>query len=336
MKTSCTALMLATIFAAYGCGGNGDSGITGPGDVADTASSALAAQSSSNETPDASSETEASSQPAASSEASTPDISSSSVADNSQSSNDSGALAPVTEIHYYVFGHSLFMWNTQTEPGSEAESATGYWLGALAQASGVESAGTGQWGQLDYHRIPAEAQWTLETNTFTPWPSGSFADQDFSHVIVMPSNFEQTHLSPSDYMAQTERVIDYILSEEPNTTITLYEHWPKPADAGPIVDQTDLTDAEWSTTKDYTLGNYHNWFVEWQNLIVARYPNANIRMIPIGPVIAQLLNNSPYLANIDYQDLYVDDAPHGSRTKYLLAAMVTYRALHQSNPSTRQ
>lgn len=237
-------------------------------------------------------------------------------------------------IAYYVFGHSLYTWNAQREPGSTAESTTGYWLGSLAQDNRKSSGGTGQWGQLDYHRIPPIAHYKYVTDTFDPWSRGEFEDQDFTHVIIMPSNFKQNWLNPQQYMEQTERVIDYIASKEPQTEILIYEHWPKPSLAGSIKDRKNLDRAEWDMVLGFTSGKYHQWFVEWQNLILKKYPGLKIRMIPVGPVIADLLASEDYIKNIAYTDLYVDGAPHGTRTKYFLSALVMYRAMFLDSPKS--
>jgi len=244
----------------------------------------------------------------------------------------------LNSVDYYVFGHSLYTWDVGEDPNITPESSTGYWLGALAQANGKQHGGTGQWGQLDYHALPPTAHYKYSTNTFDPWPSGDFASQDFDQVIVMPSNFDLDFLSPTEYMPRTRRVIDYIVAEEPTTKVVLYSHWVKPLDAhlaigGTIADETNLTAAEWQVVQDYQRGTYQSWFNEWQDLIVAQYPSLSVRMVPVGSVLADLLDNEPYMQSVAYTELYVDEAPHGTRTKYFLAALVMYRAMYLENPS---
>lgn len=246
--------------------------------------------------------------------------------------------APITtlsDIRYYVFGHSIFTWDVQQEPGSTAESSSGYWMGSLAQANQLEAAGIGQWGQLSYHAIPADANYTYSTNTYNPWPveTESFASQNFSHVFVMPSNFDQSWMTPQEYMPQTQRVLDWVTAESPNSEVLLYEHWPDTAMLSNIVDGANLTTEEWQRYHDYTKGDYHDWFMEWENLVKAAYPNARVRRIPIGPIISDIVQNLPFMANLNFSDLYVDDAPHGTRNIYFLAALINYRAMYQQNPA---
>ena len=240
----------------------------------------------------------------------------------------------VNSSSYFVFGHSLYTWDAQNEPGSTAESSVGYWLGALAQANGKQHGGVGQFGQLSYHAIPPFAQIGYTTNTFDPWPGGAFPGDNFSHMLIMPSNFEQTYLSPSEYMADTARVVDFIAENAPQAEVLIYEHWPEPPLSGVVVDGANLTSQEWQNYRAYTAGAYHDWFVEWQNLIATGYPQLTVRMIPVGPILADLFNSESYLASVSYSDLYADDAPHGSRTTYFLAALVLYRAMYLESPDS--
>jgi len=244
---------------------------------------------------------------------------------------ESDEQVPISLLHYYTFGHSLFKWDFGGEPGSMPESSTGYWLGYLADGVAVEIAGTGQFGQLSYHEIPPQAGWGFSTNEFDPWPDGSFADQDFTHVIIMPSNFEQYDTSAEDYMEDTMRVLDYVVAQEPNAEIILYEHYPEPNLSGAVTDGADLSDLEWSRYRDYTRGAYHDWFLAWQDLIVSEYPSVTVRMIPLGPIVMDLVEES-FFSDVLYTDLYADDAPHGTRSSYLLMALICYRALIGENP----
>jgi len=207
-------------------------------------------------------------------------------------------------------------------------------LGALARDNGKEAGGTGQFGQLDYHAVPPAPQLGYTTSTFDPWPNGAFGDQSFSHVLLMPDNFQLTFFSPSAYMSDTTRILDYVVAQSPNSEIVLYEHWPEPNLTGSFGDAANLSNSEWRDYRDFTLGEYHDWFVGWQNLIAAEYSNTAVRMIPVGQVITDLLDNEPYMAAIAFNELYADDAPHGSRTAYFLAALICYRAMYLESPST--
>jgi hypothetical protein len=132
-------------------------------------------------------------------------------------------------------------------------------------------------------------------------------------------------------------VLDYVVDQSPNSELVIYEHWPQPnlADGiGNNANMADLTESERQFYRAYTSGGYHDWHIQWQNLIVARYPNSVVRMIPVGPIIADLIENEPYMASAAYTELYADDSPHGSRTIYFLAALITYRVLYEESPNS--
>ena len=250
------------------------------------------------------------------------------------SSGGEDSAEGLNEISYFVFGHSLYTWDAQLEPGSTAQSSTGYWLGALSQDNGKQSGGVGQFGQLSYHALPPIDNYRYSTDSFDPWPDGvgSFSAQNFSHVIMMPSNFEQTSRTPSDYLGDASRIANFVSSNSPDSELIIYEHWPEPPLSGRVADGANLTRSEWATYNAYTVGGYHDWFVEWQDLIAAAYPGLTVRMIPVGPIIAELFTSQSYLSDIEFGDLYADDAPHGSRTIYFLASLITYRAMYLENP----
>ncbi|QTD49094.1 cadherin-like domain-containing protein [Sulfidibacter corallicola] len=236
---------------------------------------------------------------------------------------------PLDEVRFYNFGHSLF---------NHGEQNTGYWLGALAAGSGTISAGNGQFGQLSYHGIPPTPQLGYATNAYEPWPEYppvDFASRDYTHTLFMPSNFEQEVLTPEDYLTDTFRVLDYVEAQEPETEIILYMHWPEPSMIGlGVLNGNELGRADWTTLNNYTRsGNYYDWHRDYQNLLQAARPAYRLRTIPVGPIIADIIETQPFMQDVSFADLYVDEAPHGSPTVYFLAGMICYRALFLQNPS---
>ncbi|GHA20620.1 hypothetical protein GCM10008090_33160 [Arenicella chitinivorans] len=237
------------------------------------------------------------------------------------------------QVTYFVFGHSLF---------NHGEKNAGYWLGLLAQASNTIAGGNGQFGQLSYTSIPPnpDAVFDYPTNNTdeNPWPwwaTDGFGGRDYTHTLFMPSNFEQEYLTPNQYLSDTYRVLDFVEQEEPSTDIMLYMHWPEPSMLGIMVQNgNQMSDNDFATYNQYTsTGHYYDWHVEYQNLIAAQRPDYNVRTIPVGPIIADIITNEPYMNGVSFEQLYEDDAPHGVPTVYFLAAMICYRAMYQQNPS---
>jgi hypothetical protein len=59
-----------------------------------------------------------------------------------------------------------------------------------------------------------------------------------------------------------------------------------------------------------------------------RFPNACVKLIPVGPIISELLDQAPY-NTLAIDSLYEDDAPHGRPSIYLIAGLITYMAIYQ-------
>jgi hypothetical protein len=52
-------------------------------------------------------------------------------------------------------------------------------------------------------------------------------------------------------------------------------------------------------------------------------------MIPVGPIIADILqNNSLQASGFTFSELYDDGAPHGKPEIYFLAGLITYQAMY--------
>jgi hypothetical protein len=235
----------------------------------------------------------------------------------------------VTEVSYYVTGHSLFTYTGGDVATPTAYTVTGQWLNLLAQANSNLSSGGYTFG-FTADQIanwpPASMQGKYATNSSDPWlDTETFAEQDLTHVIYMLSNFFEYVDAPSVWVPEGLTHIDNILAGQPNAEIIIYEHWP---DAGPIVniDANLVTTQEWQNYRD-AMAVYHQWHSDYQDLIIAARPNATIRMIPVGPIINDLIENEAYLSTLVYSDLYGDNAPHGTENTYLLAGMICERAL---------
>jgi hypothetical protein len=94
------------------------------------------------------------------------------------------------------------------------------------------------------------------------------------------------------------------------------------------------SDTEFENYNNYTLGNFHNWWVDYQDFVQAERPNENVRMIPVGPILSKLLTDTS-LSQIPILELYEDNAPHGEPTLYFLASLITYMAIYEEKaPST--
>lgn len=244
-----------------------------------------------------------------------------------------GAPVPVSSVRQYTFNHSLWEHNSATN------AVTGYWIGELANAGGTTYAWNGQFGQLDYHTQGYYDNLNMgpspqlgSTNSADVYPSENthFRNINIDNIIIMPPNFIQgtsAAVAPID-IEYAQRVIDYVSDEsesggqQSEAIVYIYEHWQE-ASTYP------LNPAQWVNYHEVTQGSYHQWFVNYQNALVATRPNIDFRMIPVGPIIADILQNTSLFASgLSFTDLYEDEAPHGEPNVYFLAGLIAYQAMY--------
>ncbi|EGG94837.1 hypothetical protein IMCC1989_2240 [gamma proteobacterium IMCC1989] len=244
-----------------------------------------------------------------------------------------GAPTPMNSVRQYTFNHSLWEHNSATN------AVTGYWIGELANAGGTTYAWNGQFGQLDYHTQGYYDDLNMgptpqlgSTNSADVYPSENthFRNINIDNIIIMPPNFIQgasAAVAPID-IEYAQRVIDYVSDEsesggqQSEAIVYIYEHWQE-ASTYP------LNPTQWVNYHEVTQGSYHQWFVNYQNALVAARPNVDLRMIPVGPIIADILQNTSLAASdFSFSDLYEDEAPHGEPNLYFLAGLITYQAMY--------
>lgn len=248
--------------------------------------------------------------------------------------NPRGLATTNNNVHYWVYGHSLFTYDAGAAPASQG-TRVGEWLGLFAAANGIQFSGGGVFGQISTHNAnnpPTAPGYTYATNSYNPWPSGSFGDQNFNACIFMPSNFEQTTETPTAYSTQCLTLIDNTTALEPTIPFWLYHHWDEFLYATPA-DPESLTSLEFQAYRNSVRGAYLTWFDELQTILKAERPSVQIKLMPIGAVIADVQEMSE-LSGLTWTDYYGDDAPHGGQNTYFIAALAVFRILHGANLDT--
>ncbi|MTB52536.1 hypothetical protein [Lewinella sp. W8] len=238
----------------------------------------------------------------------------------------------------FVFGHSLIDHRPPAIATPSDETTVPHWMYLLALASGKDFSAGGQYGFLTTHRnLPPTSQWGYDLVPGV-WESDTeaFSEADVTSVLLTAANFIQNDILPGqDYAGQpgvspvsaTEEIFDWVSLQEPGTRLYIYENWPETNLAIPNPTYP-LNDAEFTAYNLHTLGSFHTWWVDYHDLVRASRPNLQVKMIPVGPILADLFEGN--LGNqIPYTELYEDLDPHGRATLYFLAAMVTYSAIFQ-------
>lgn len=241
----------------------------------------------------------------------------------------------VTNMRSYIFGHSLILHATETD-----ETTVPHWMYLLSQASGLSYSVAGQYGFLRNHaNLPPNAQWgfNIVPSAWEEEEDGTraaFDEVGFTTILLTAGNFIQYQPATVPYdgdnpgditpMEATLDIIDWVNARAPEATIFIYENWP---DMGGFVSGFPATTEEFAAYNNYTLNSFHQWWLDYHDGLMFARPDIDIKMFPVGPIIARLLTETN-LRNIPIADLYEDDAPHGRPTIYFLAALITYMATY--------
>jgi hypothetical protein len=241
----------------------------------------------------------------------------------------------------FIFGNSLIVHEPPAIATPSDETTVPHWLHFLSEASNRSVAISGQYGFLQQHDdLPPFSQWGFDSVT-PAWESDTepFSDANFDTVLITCGNFIQDQSSNMPYyndpnttpLSATLSIVDWVKDQNPNMATYIYENWPDMA--GFLANGFPASTSEFQAYNNYTENEFHDWWLEYQDFLVANRPDDDIKMIPIGPVISKLLSEAPF-NQIPITDLYEDDAPHGRPTLYFLAAMITYTAIFQTPTPT--
>lgn len=246
-----------------------------------------------------------------------------------------GSAIAQKDVRSFIFGHSLIHHEFQVNPTPSQETSVPHWFHFLAQSAGNSYAVGGQYGFLPQHaNLPPIAQWGFD---FVPgaWDSDNepFSAADFTNILITPGNFIQWQSPLNNYPGEdlspidaTTTIIDWCTEQEEGLQFYIYENWP---DMAPYLGSDfPPNSGEWDNYNDYLLGDFHDWFVAYYNGMASLFPDACVRMIPVGPIISKLLQQSPY-DQIPIDQLYEDDAPHGRASLYFLASLATYMTMYE-------
>ena len=233
-----------------------------------------------------------------------------------------------TSISQYIFGNSLVSY---AEGG--AETHVPVWLDRLAEEAGNSYATSGGYGFLRNFADRAEPldAWGYQ-GVEDSWDGDteSFGEAGFNSILITPANFIQYQGAEQSYWDEPRSPLDAVndivadvRADYPDAPVLIYEGWP---DMGPFSGTIPPSASAEAAYYDYTLNDYHDWYVDLVAQVNDTDPSANVALIPVAPVLAELFTGT--LAGIPAEDLYVDNAPHGTETVYFLASLITYSAIY--------
>lgn len=252
-----------------------------------------------------------------------------------------GANAQSDTTTMYIFGHSLLDHRPPAISTPSDETTVPHWIQDI---SNFESEGfkcTGQYGFLTNHDdLPPVSQWGYDIVN-PAWESDlePFSDADFNTILVTAANFIQyvpPHLDhPIDattfVVQSTQTIFDWVNNQEEDVSYYIYANWPEMdlMNAYPPTPPTDMEVADYHTQ---TIGSFTDWWIEYQDSMLASRPLLNTRLIPVGQIISQILT-SVIPGEVPFTELYEDSDPHGRPSIYFLAGMITYMAVYEKEIS---
>jgi len=240
------------------------------------------------------------------------------------------ANAAITSLRQYAFHHSLWQHTDATYPNGEVW--TDWWIGELTNSAALDYRSSGQFGQLENQTIPPEIV-TGAANTPDAWIEGvSFTDAAFDSLVVMPANFVYETETVATTVAKASAVMAYIEASSPSSDVWVYEHMQEAA-------SNALTTAEINAYWEECRTNYHTWYVSYYDGLVAAHPTLNFRIVPCGPIMADMflgairngVDPAPFAAINDSQILWQDNSPHGEPVTYFLYAAICYQAFFEQD-----
>ena len=243
-------------------------------------------------------------------------------------------LAAPDKVKTFIFGNSLVHHLTDSD-----ETTVPYWVDYFADANGQNFAIDGQWGFLRNFAadFPPIANWSFR-GVKSVWDSDSkpFGAAGFDHVMITPANFIQYQSADLAYegdnpegaspLSATLQIMDQVVATGSKPAFLIYEGWPEMAG---VARRFPPNARDMRRYHKFTQSQYHSWYVAYQKELTQARPDLEVRLIPVATVLARLLSETG-LSEIDAEDLYQDDAPHGTANLYFLAGAITYAALFDS------
>jgi hypothetical protein len=248
------------------------------------------------------------------------------------------ARADRTESRVYVFGNSLVHHLSEEYDHTNVP----HWMNQMARSEGRSLALDGQWGFLRNFAdgLPPTSNWGFPgvAGAWSP-AQGGFRDGNFDAVIVTPANFIQYQLPDVPYdgdnpdgespLGALQRLFDWVETNSPTARLFVYEGWVA---MDGIVGRFPPTPTETAAYHALNRGEYHQWYEDLLNVLEVTRPDTRVQLIPVASTLSALFASGGLLDSLPPEALYTDDAPHGTPTLYMLAAMVTYAYVFEAPP----
>lgn len=245
-----------------------------------------------------------------------------------------GDLSAQQDPSLFVLGHSLV--DYRPDSSYSDEYALPHWLEVFSDAGGSTFQGGGKYGFLPQHKNYSQwfAQWGYDI-VDPSWDSDNetFVQSSVNTLMWTAGNFLQNDMQPDDnyYMSSfsplscSQAIVDTVNMNKPGLKYYIYENWPEMNSM--LSNGFPPTPAEEVAYNTYTQTAFHQWWIDYHDMLLASHGPDSIKMIPVGPIMGRLFNDT-LLTNIPATACYIDGDPHGTPSLYFLASMITYQAIY--------
>lgn len=217
----------------------------------------------------------------------------------------------------FHFGHSLVQHDNEY-------SNLFHWMNELSVEAGYSYTLEGQFGFLANQGTPPYQNMGSTLFSSGAWDT-DFATSDFDNTVITAAYYAHYEFNAWENaygvvrLDEMQRIVDYARGETPDIKVYLYAPWTEPGDP------TQMSDADFEYFKNDSRA-LTDWWITTQDTLNGSRQNLDAKLIPVGEVLANVLDNVSGMDVLTPTDIFVDDAGHGTPTYYFMAAMVHYMA----------
>lgn len=236
----------------------------------------------------------------------------------------------------FILGNSTIDHRPPAIPTPSDETTVPHWVHLLAEEAGHPFSAGGQYGFLSsFDDLNWFSQWGYDLVDGV-WESDTepFGEADITTFMLTTANFIQYQPSDLAYpidetttiVEATETIVDHANSMEPGMQYYIYQNWPE-MDLQNAFPPNEPSAMEVEDYHNYTSGAFHDWWIEYQDNMLASRPEITIRLLPVGLILSKILRDL-IPGQIPFTELYEDSAPHGRATLYFMASLVSYMGMY--------
>lgn len=258
---------------------------------------------------------------------------------------------PVAEISSFTYMNSLF--DHQGYGGADDDTRVPNWTHRMATSAGLTYEAIGLFGFAGQWELPPRDGVGYEN---APRPAGidyGSTWNGYSNINTLtfvPDNFDSFDRAPNvnsdnpsspigqgqNYLDRLLQIIDAWETNAPmpngeKRRYCVYAGW---ADFGSRANGgqwNSYTAAQLTAYLDWSLGAYHQWYVDLVDMLKTARPTLEIELLDVQRVMMRTWQNT-VLNTLTGSRLWEDNSPHGTETWYLLAAIVYYMEMYGAKP----